>query len=72
MPFGSRREKCGLLSSCELENVDIATLPVRKVWAHWYIEERRRGSVEPYVLGTIVTSLYLIMLVWCLMAGGGR
>ena len=57
---------------CELENVDLATLPARKVWAHRYMEGQRRGSVEQYVLLTIVTLLYLIMLGWWLMAGGGR
>jgi hypothetical protein len=57
---------------CELEKVDIAKLSVRKVQASGYTEQRRRGSVEQYVLVTIVSLLYLSMLVWWVIAGGGR
>jgi hypothetical protein len=57
---------------CELENVDLATLPACKLWAHRYINGQCRGFVEQYVLVTSVTLLYLTMLVWWLMAGRGR
>jgi hypothetical protein len=57
---------------CELEKVDIAKLPTRKVQGHEHGEERQHGFVEQYVLVTIVSLLYLSMLVWWLMAGGGR
>ena len=56
----------------ELEKVDIAKLPIRKVQAHKPREERQRGLVEQYILVTIVSLLYLSLLIWGLMAGGGR
>jgi hypothetical protein len=58
--------------ACELEKVDSSKLPLRKMRTHGYIEEQRRGSVEQYVLLTVVSLLYLSMLGWWLMAGGGR
>ena len=57
---------------CELEKVDDAKLPLRKVQAHGYMEEPRRRSVEQFVLVTVVSLLYLIMLGWWLVAGGGQ
>jgi hypothetical protein len=57
---------------CELEKVDPAKLPMRKVQAREQRDERRHGCVEQYVLVTIVSLLYLSMLAWWLMAGGGR
>jgi hypothetical protein len=55
-----------------LEKVDSAKLSVRKLQASAYTEQRRRGSVEQYVLVTIVSLLYLSMLIWWVIAGGGR
>lgn len=57
---------------CELDKVEIAKVPARKVQAHEYGEGRGRGSAEQYVLLTFVSLLYLIMLVWWLIAGVGR
>jgi hypothetical protein len=57
---------------CELQKVQIAKVPVRKVAVQEYRQDHGRGSAEHFVLVTFTILLYLIMLAWWLIAGVGR
>jgi hypothetical protein len=54
----------------ELEKVSITSVPVRKV----RLQERRRNGfgVEQFALVTVVSLIYLIILLLDVIAGAGR
>ena len=55
---------------CELEKVLITSVPVRKVRLH---ERKRNGlGAEQFALVTVVSLIYLVMLVLDVIAGAGR